>query len=150
MTNLNAINEFMGQKNIAIAGVSRSKHKFGNTIFKELARKGMNVIPLNPNLEEYEGVKCFQSIQSLPPDVTGIVINTKPAVTEILIREAEKKGIKYIWLQQGSANKEIILANEKSESNIISGQCILMFSEPVKGIHGFHRWLKKSFGKFPN
>ncbi len=150
MGNLNAINEFMGQANIAVAGVSRTKNKFGNTIFKELAKKGVNVFPVNPNLEEFEGVKCFKSIQSLPPEVTGIVLNTKPAITEILIREAEQKGIKHIWLQQGSADKKTILANNKSESNIISGQCILMFTEPVKGIHGFHRWLKKSFGKFPN
>jgi predicted CoA-binding protein len=150
MTNLKAINEFMGQKNIAVAGVSRTKHKFGNTIFHELSKKGINVFPVNPNLDEFEGMKCYKGIESLPEDVTGIVINTKPAVTAILIKEAEARGIKNIWLQQGSADKKTIAENVNSPSNIIAGQCILMFNEPVKGMHGFHRWLKKSFGKFPN
>ena len=150
MNDLKTINEFMGQKNIAVAGVSRTKHKFGNTIFNELAKKGVNVYPVNPNLDEFEGMKCYKSIESLPADVTGILFNTKPAVTAKLIREAEAKGIKNIWLQQGSADKNTIAENENSASNIVSGQCILMFTEPVKGIHGFHRWLKKSFGKFPN
>jgi hypothetical protein len=150
MNDLKTINEFMGQKNIAVAGVSRTKHKFGNTIFKELAKKGVNVYPVNPNLDEFEGMKCYKSIESLPADVTGIVINTKPAVSAGLIKDAEAKGIKNIWLQQGSADKKTIAEYENSASNIVSGQCILMFTEPVKGIHGFHRWLKKSFGKFPN
>jgi hypothetical protein len=149
MTNLKAINEFMGQKNIAVAGVSRTKYKFGNTIFHELSKKGMNVYPVNPNLEEFEGMKCYKSIESLPEDVTGIVINTKPAVTAELIKAVEAKGIKNIWLQQGSADKKTITESVKSPSNIIAGQCILMFNEPAKGMHGFHRWLKKSFGKFP-
>jgi predicted CoA-binding protein len=94
MNDLKAINEFLDQKNIAVAGVSRTKHK--------------------------------------------------------LIKEAEAKGIRHIWLQQGSADKAVLTNIRNIQSNIISGQCILMFNEPVKGIHGFHRWLKKSFGKFPN
>ena len=150
MNNLKVIKEFLNQKNIAVAGVSRTKHKFGNTIFKELEKKGYNLYPVNPNLEEFEGKKCFKNIESLPPEVTGIVINTKPEVTGTLIKEAESKGIQNIWLQQGSSDKTVKASIENSKSNIISGQCILMFNEPVKGVHGFHRWLKKSFGKFPN
>jgi uncharacterized protein len=150
MNDLKSIKEFLGQKNIAVAGVSRTRQKFGNAIFHELNKKGYDVYPVNPNLDEFEGNKCFKNIESLPAEVTGIVINTKPNVTSKLIKESEAKGIKNIWLQQGSADKKTIADNQGTHSNIISGQCILMFTEPVKGIHGFHRWLKKSFGKFPN
>ena len=38
MNDLKAIKEFLDQKNIAVAGVSRTKHKFGNAIFKELLK----------------------------------------------------------------------------------------------------------------
>jgi uncharacterized protein len=145
----NSISEFLKQKNIAIAGVSRTRHKFGNTIFKEMKKKGYNLYPVNPNLDEFEGQKCFRSIGSLPIDVDGIIINTKSLITERLIKESEEKGIKNIWLQQGSVDKKTIVESHRSQTNIISGHCILMFVEPVKGIHGFHRWLKKSFGKFP-
>jgi hypothetical protein len=33
--------------------------------------------------------------------------------------------------------------------DIISKQCILMWAEPVKSIHKFHRNLKKLFGLLP-
>lgn len=149
MTKMQSINEFMAQKNIAVAGVSRKKQKFGNTIFKELAKKGFTLYPINPNMEEYEGVKCYPDIASLPDDVTAIVFNTKPEITKKLIGDAENKGINNIWLQQGSADKETIELGETSSSNIISKQCVIMFSDPAKGIHGLHKWINKTFGLLP-
>lgn len=149
MTTIKSVNDFMAQKNIAIVGVSRKKQKFGNAIYKELEKKGFALYPVNPNMEEYNGKKCYPDIASLPTDVTAIVINTKPDNTKKLIEEADKKGIKHIWLQQGSADKETIELSEKSVSNIISKQCVIMFAAPAKGIHGFHKWINKTFGILP-
>ena len=58
MATLEAINNFTSQKNIAVAGVSRKKQKFGNAIYKELTKRGYNVYPVNPNLDEYKGKTC--------------------------------------------------------------------------------------------
>lgn len=144
-----SINDFLSQKNIAVAGVSRKKQKFGNAIYKELDKKGYTLYPINPNMEEYNGVKCYSDINSLPEDISGIVLNTKPEITKKLVEQAENKGIKHIWLQQGSADKETINLAEKSDSNIISKQCVIMFAGSAKGIHGFHKWINKSFGLLP-
>jgi len=149
MATLKSINEFVSQKNIAVAGVSRKKQKFGNTIFAELTKKGYNVYPVNPDLDEYDGKKCFKEIASLPKNVSAIVINTKPTISKVLVEEAVLKGIRNIWLQQGSADKETIALTGKSNSNIITKECIIMYAEPVNGFHKFHRWLKKSFGNYP-
>jgi len=91
----------------------------------------------------------LKKISSLPDEVTGIVINTKPDITKGLIKETESKGIKHIWLQLGFAGKETIESTRKSTSNIICKECVIMYAEPVKGFHAFHKWLKKSFGKYP-
>ena len=131
MSTLESVNQFMAQKHIAVAGVSRKKQKFGNAIYKELNKKGYNLYPVNPNLDQYNGSKCY------------------PEITKKLIVEAEAKGIKNIWLQQGSADKDTILKAEESESNIISKQCVIMFADPTKGIHGFHKWINKIFGMLP-
>ncbi|MCF8404841.1 MAG: CoA-binding protein [Bacteroidales bacterium] len=150
MASLNSIQDFLSQKHIAVAGVSRKKQKFGNAIYKELKNKGYTLYPINPHMDEYDGTPCYHSIDDLPEEVSGIVINTKNEVTLKLLEQARSKGIKHIWLQQGCANKDSLAAIESNGSNIISKQCIMMFANPVGGIHGFHRWIKKSFGKFPN
>ena len=150
MVKLQSIQEFFNQKHLAIAGVSRKKGKFGNTIYSELSKRGYSLYPLHPVLDEYEGLKCYKNISSLPDEVTGLVISTKDDQTRKLVMEAGEKGIGHIWLQQGSASKETLKEAWMQKENIIAGHCILMFAEPVHGIHGFHRWLKKNFGKYPN
>ena len=84
MSTLQSINEFMTQKNIAVAGVSRKKQKFGNAIYKELKKKGYKLYPLNPNMETYDDEKCYPDIASLPDEVTAIVLNTKPEISKKL------------------------------------------------------------------
>jgi len=150
MITMTSIQDFLKQTHIALAGVSRKKGKFGNTIFSVLSGKGYTIYPVNPYLDEFEGRKCYHDIASLPDEVTGIIINTKEDVTKELVAEAGKKGINHIWLQQGAISKEAMNDSWIYQGNTITGHCILMFAAPVQGIHGFHRWLKKSFGKFPN
>lgn len=149
MTSYQSIQEFLAQKKIAVAGVSHKKSKFGNALYNELKKKGYDVYAVNPKLEEYDEKKCYNSISALPDDITALVINTKTAITKELLKQAKEKGIKHIWLQQGSANKDLLANLPNGDTNVICKQCLLMFANP-SGIHGFHGWLKKTFGNYPN
>ena len=60
MTSLESIQSFLSQEKIAVAGVSRKKQKFGNAIYKELAKKGYEVFAVNPNMDDYEGKRCVR------------------------------------------------------------------------------------------
>ncbi len=50
---------------LAIVGVSRKKSKFGNVIYKELKKKGVNVFGVNPNMENIDGDKCYNNLYEL-------------------------------------------------------------------------------------
>ena len=144
-----AIESFLSSKKIAIAGVSRNSRKFGYTVFKELSQKGFDVYPINPNTNSLGGTPCFQSVSALPSDVKNLLILTPKDQTNGLIREAVSTGISGIWIQQMSETPEAIQFAEENKVNLISKQCILMWLEPVKSIHKFHRNLKKLFGMLP-
>ncbi len=144
-----SIQQFLSQKKIAVAGVSGKKSKFGNALYNELKKKGYDVFAVNPNLEEYDNKKCYHKLSALPDDVTALVINTKSEISKELLAQAKEKGIKHIWLQQGSADKELLANLPNGDTNVICKQCLLMFANP-SGIHGFHGWLKKTFGNYPN
>jgi uncharacterized protein len=150
MATLTQIEQFVAQRHIAVAGISRNLHKFGNSIFKELQKKEYILYPISKHLQEFEGVRCYPDIASLPSEVTAIIINTKPEQSAILLKEAEAKGIRQIWLQQGAANDEIIAAIKNSSANIISKHCILMFAKPEHLMHKTHILFKKLFGTYPN
>lgn len=144
------IESFLSTKKIAIAGVSRNPKKFGYVVFKELSRKGFDVYPINPNTSSLDGSPCFQSISALPSEVRNLLILTPKDQTTGLVKEAISTGISSIWIQQMSETPEALQIAEENKVNLISKQCILMWAEPVKGFHRFHRNLKKLFGLLPN
>jgi len=148
MATLKQIEEFLSSESLALVGVSRNPRKFGFTAFRELTEKGMNVIPVNPYADKIHGTDVYHDVKSLPGSVKGLIIMTKKEQTAGVIREAKAKGIKQIWIQQSSDNKEALKELEGSGINFVTGQCILMHYKP-NSIHKFHGRLKKFFGCFP-
>lgn len=143
------IEAFMAQKTLALAGASRSGRKFGNAVLRELKAKGYEVYVVHPTASEIEGVGCAASLAQLPKAVGGLVCIVPPAETEKLVREAVGAGIKRIWMQRGAESDEAIRICREHGISVIHGECILMFAEPVGGVHRFHRWLRGVFGKMP-
>jgi predicted CoA-binding protein len=143
------IEGFLAQKVLAVAGVSRNPQSFSANTFKELAKKGYKVFPVNPNAETIHGEKCYPSLARLPEKVGGVLVFTPPKATEKVVREAAAAGISRVWIQQGAQSPEALAFCREKKLAAVSGQCILMFAEPVASIHGFHRWVKRLFGGLP-
>jgi predicted CoA-binding protein len=142
------INRFLSLDKYAVAGVSRNPKKFGHVVFKTLRQKEMDVVPVNPNADIIDGVKCYKSVIELPDDVKGLILFTPKEETLSVAREAIARGITDLWIQQGAETKSVIAELEKEDINLIHNQCLLMFWKP-NGIHSFHRFLKKIFGGLP-
>ena len=81
------IDDFFKEKQIAIAGVSRKPKKFGSVVFRELVDKGYEVLPVNPNAEEIEGVACYKDVEALPDKVESLLIVTPKEQTDDLLRQ---------------------------------------------------------------
>ena len=145
---MKSVSRFLSLDKYAVAGVSRDPKKFGQVVFRELRQKGMDVLPVNPNAETIDGIKCFSSVSDLPTDVKGLILMTPKEETLSVAREALAHGIKDLWVQQGAETRSTIDELEKEEINLISKQCIMMYWNP-NGIHSFHRFLKKIFGGLP-
>ncbi len=149
MTTLNEIQKFLQPRKMAIAGASRNAKKFGGVVLKELLDKGFELYPVNPYAEEIQGIKCYKSIDELPGDVEHLIILTPKEETDSVVEAAIKKGIKMVWIQQKSDTPEAVRILEEKGIPVIHKKCILMFAPPVKGFHGFHGFLAKTFGSYP-
>lgn len=143
------IEKFLADKKMAIAGVSANPKKFGYIIFKELREKGFDICPVNPKVDEIDGVKCYQKVSDIPDEYKKLFIVTPKTETDNILKQATEKGIADVWVQQ-TANTEntIQLANDLG-INLIAKECIFMYADPVKGIHKFHRAIWKLFGAYP-
>lgn len=143
------IDNFLKTRKFAMAGVSRDKKKFGNQVFVQLRKKGYEIIPINPNADEIDGVRCLKSVDELDATIQSLLITTPKSESDKVLEQALNKGIKNIWIQQGGETANSLKIAEEHEQEIIIGKCIFMFSEPVSGIHSFHRFLAKAFNQLP-
>ncbi len=140
------IEEFIHSKRLAVVGVSSNPQKFGNMIYKELKERGYQVFAVHPTLAKADGDPCYPNLAALQGKVDAVVINTKPAHTAGVLREAAQIGLKRAWLQQGSQSPEAESAAKELGVSIVTGKCILMYAEPVKSFHKVHRFFAKIFG----
>ena len=146
------IEKFVSDKNIALIGVSATKQKFGNALLHELMKKGYTVFPVHPSLTEVEGIKCFPDVKTLPENVTNLVVVVNPLATELIIPQLKDSSIKRIWMHRGigkgSGSATAIESCKETGIEVVYGFCPMMFFSP-SGIHSFHFWMRKKFGKVP-
>ncbi len=62
---LDTIEDFLAQKRVAMAGISRDPVNFSVRLFEELCRRGYDVVPVNPNTSEVHGSAAPLGMPSL-------------------------------------------------------------------------------------
>lgn len=92
----------------AVVGANQDPEKYGNMIYRKLKTRGYEVYAVNPMCETIEGDKCFKDLSSLPkvPEVIDMVVSPKRG--RPILEEAAKLGIRYIWLQPGTYDDELL------------------------------------------
>jgi predicted CoA-binding protein len=135
--------DFLAQQHIAVAGVSDSRETTGNFIYKALRSRGYTVYGINPHTEEFHGDPCYPDVASLPEKPDGLVIVTRPAIAEDLVRQCVKAGVPRVWLHSmlgtrphlfkgladkiGSVSPEAVRICQENGIEVIPGSCPMQF-----------------------
>jgi predicted CoA-binding protein len=113
------IKEFMAQKKFAVIGATDNTEKYGNKIFKNLKDRGYDVYPVNPKLEELDGVPVYGTLSDIPEKVDVVDFVVPPDVTEQILKECKKLGLSRIWLQPGSESEAAITYCEDNNLTVL-------------------------------
>lgn len=145
------IQAFLDQKRVAIAGASNNKDNFGTSLLKEMAKKEYKLYPVNPNCDEIEGKPCVPTVKELPPEVENLILAVPPNLTEDIVEQCLGTPIKRVWMikgvGKGAYSEKAFKICQDNGIEVVYGFCPLMFLG--EGVHGFHFWLRKTFGKLP-
>jgi predicted CoA-binding protein len=125
--NTDLIKDFLRKENVyAVVGVSRKPAKYGHQVYKDLKEGGYVVYPVNPNIDEVLGDRCYHSLSELPekPDVVDIVV--PPKVTEKIVEECKELGIERVWMQPGSESEHAICFCEENSIKVVHDVCVMV------------------------
>ena len=146
---LHDIQQFLDTKRVAIAGVSRNPKKFGNQLFARLKELDYELFPINPSADNIDDIQAYSSVNELPVEVKHLIIVTPKKETEKVVMNAIAHGIDSMWIQPMSGTPDAIKIAKESDVRLVTGQCIYMWTDPVSGIHKFHKTIMKLFGQLP-
>jgi uncharacterized protein len=157
LTTLEAkVDDFLAQKRIAIAGVSRDngRHPVGNQIYHRLKNTGHDVFSVNPHMQTFEGDRCYPDLRSIPGGVDGVVIITRPQTTEWIVQQCSDAGIRRVWMHQSmakgtSVSPAAVEYCHQHDISVIAGACPMMFGNGVDFGHTCMRFLMKVTGRLP-
>jgi predicted CoA-binding protein len=122
----NLIKEFMAQKRFAVIGATDNTAKNGNRIFRNLRGRDYEVYPVNPGLDELEGVKCYHHLSDIPVKVDVVDFVVPPPVTEEVLKECKQLGLDRIWLQPGSESQAAIDYCQQNGMKVVHDVCVMM------------------------
>jgi uncharacterized protein len=148
-----SVAEFLAGKRFAVAGVSRQPQQAANAIYRKLCNSGFEVLPVNPNAAEAEGVSCYPNLASIQGSIDGVVIVTHPRNSLDIVRQCGELGVRQVWFHRsfgtGSVSDEAVRECKARGIQCIVGGCPLMYCEPVDLGHRCFRWWLRLGGRVP-
>ena len=152
------VQDFLAQKRIAVAGVSRDAkgHAAANLIYRRLKQTGHEVIPVNPHMQTFDGDRCYADLRSIPGGVDGVMIVTRPETTEQIVHDCTDAGVRRVWMHQSlakggtSVSPAAVDYCQQHGITVIAGACPMMFGDGVDFGHACMRWMLKLTGGLPS
>ena len=151
------VKDFLGQKKIAVVGVSDKRDTGCNLNYKKFKSSGYRVYAVNPHITTFDGDVCYPDLKAIPEKPDAVFILASPRVTDQIVRQCVDLGIKHVWMHCMMGTKPGLAAGMTSVSPeavrlcrengilVIPGACPNQFLKPDFG-HGMMRGMWRLFG----
>lgn len=113
-------------RNVAVVGISDKPERPSYDVSSYLVRNGFNVIPINPSLESWNGIRAYPDLSSVPPGTRIDIIDIfrKSEQVQPIVEEALKLDPKVIWMQEGVINFEAAELAKKNNVSVVMDRCM--------------------------
>lgn len=127
------IEKILGYKTIAVVGISDNPERPSHYVASFLDAHGYDIIPVNPNLKEWEGKKCYPDLFSIPVKVDVVDIFRRPEAVPPVVDEAIAIKAKAVWMQEGIVNEEAAQKARAAGIEVVMDRCMKKEYVRLKG-----------------
>ncbi len=115
-------------RTVAVIGVSDKPDRDSHRVASYLQHVGYRVVPVNPNLDEVLGERCYPNLASIPADIMVDIADVfrRPEFVPETVDAAIARGVPVLWLQLGVNHDEAERLAAVAGMVVISGRCIMI------------------------
>ena len=114
---------FASSRRIAVVGLSPDPSKASYGVAQYLSQY-YEVVPVNPNYEDIEGVPCYPSVASIPGPIDLIDVFQRSERVPDFVDDALAADSPYFWMQLGIRNAAARAALEAKGVQVVDDLCI--------------------------
>ncbi|HEY6073257.1 MAG TPA: CoA-binding protein, partial [Anaerolineales bacterium] len=150
------VKDFLGQKKIAIVGISDKRDTGCNLAYRKFKEKGYQVFAVNPRISTFDGAPSYPDLKSIPEKPDAVFILASPKVTDEIVRQCVELGIKHVWMhclmgtkpglspEATSVSQSAVEICKANGIQVIPGSCPNQFLKSDFG----HVMMRSLFGLF--
>jgi predicted CoA-binding protein len=120
----------MTRPTVAVVGASTNPRKFGNKAVRAFRNAGYDVYPVNLKGGQIEGLTTYPSLTDVPLErLDSVTIYVPPATVLEVLDQVAAKDVGEVWLNPGTATREVVAKAEALGLNAIQACSILGVGE---------------------
>ena len=112
-------------KKIAVVGISNDPGRASNGVSRYMLRQGYEIVPINPNLTEFEGIPAYPDLDAAPDGTENVNVFRRPDHVPEVVDAAIRNGAKVVWMQLGVVHEEAAEKARAAGLQVVMDRCIL-------------------------
>lgn len=114
-------------KNIAVVGLSEKTDRDSYGVADYLKKQGYNIIPINPGLKDWNGIKAYPDLLSVPENVKIDIVDIfrKSDAVVPIVNDALKRKPSAIWMQEGVVNNDAAKIARDAGILVVMDRCMM-------------------------
>lgn len=112
-------------RTIAVVGLTNTPMRPSYGVSHYMQARGYRIIPVNPNIKDWEGQKAYASLLDVPEKIDIVnVFRRSDAVPEV-VEQAIQLKVPVIWMQEGVVHEAAAEKARQAGIFVVMDRCIL-------------------------
>ena len=112
-------------RRIAVVGISDRPERDSYRVAAYLERVGYTIIPVNPNVREVLGKRCWPSLDDAPGPIEVVDVFRRSELVDPVVDAAIRVGAKAVWMQDGVVNEAAAARARAAGLLVVMDRCML-------------------------
>jgi predicted CoA-binding protein len=110
---------------IAVVGLSNKRWRPSYGVSEYMQRVGYRIIPVNPELSEALGEKCYPDLDAAPGPIDIVNIFRRSEAVPEIVDAAIRVKAKAVWMQEGVVHEVAAARARAAGMTVVMDRCLL-------------------------
>jgi predicted CoA-binding protein len=112
-------------RRVAVVGISDRPERDSHRVAAYLAHAGYAIVPVNPNVREVLGLRCWPSLEAAPGPIEVVDVFRRSELVDPVVDSAIAIGAKAVWMQDGVVNERAAAKARAAGLLVVMDRCML-------------------------